>query len=146
MTGMDDFLDSWVDVGEILPGLGTEPFFVAGERQADLRSQVLRFGFEVVEVNLADLENDEDFVVEFGQAIGVPSYFGGNWDALRDVLRRRTPESAWKIALIVVGGREFAKKNLHEYVRIVSTLRIMSEQMSDIDSPVGQLEVFYIDG
>jgi RNAse (barnase) inhibitor barstar len=141
----DDFLDSWVDVAEIFPGLGAEPFFVTGGRRDDLADRLRQAGFEVVEVDLSGSRNDEDFVAKFGRAIGAPSYFGENWDALNDVLRDRASGGTWKIALIVLGSREFAARNLHDYARMVSILRAMSERMSNIDAPVGQLEIFYID-
>lgn len=142
----DESLDSWVDVDEVFPGLGTEPFFVAVDRHDDLVSRLSEVGFQVVEVDLSDCQTDEDFVARFGWAINAPEYFGENWDALNDVLRDHEPVGAWKIALIILGGRGFAARNLHGYSRVISLLLKISERVSATDSPIGQLEVFCIDG
>lgn len=142
----DDFLESWVDVREVMPELGQEPFFITEEQCAHATGQLREADFQVIEIDLSGLQNDTEFVTDLGSRIGAPSYFGNNWDALNDVLREKASATTWKIALIASGCRDFAARNLHGYSIIVSTLRLISERSSNIDAPVGQLEIFYVDG
>jgi hypothetical protein len=146
MVDPEIFIDSWISVDSVCPWLGVKPFFVEGDRLGDLEGRLARAGFEVVKVDLGRMGSDEDFVAEFGRIVEVPSYFGNNWDALDEVLRDRSPGVAWRIALVILGGREFAMRNLHDYARIVSSMYSMGQRMSDLDAtPAGQLETFYID-
>ncbi|HEY1703363.1 MAG TPA: barstar family protein [Trebonia sp.] len=146
MSNIDDFLDSWVDVADVIPDLGTEPFFIAIDRHHDLINKLRNEEFEVREIDVADSQSDKDFVVKFGRSIDAPAHFGENWDALNDVLRERASTGAWKIAVVILGGHAFAAQNLHDYTRMTSILHAMSERMSNIEEPIGQLEIFYIEG
>lgn len=142
-TEIDDGVGgSWIDLDGIFPGLGTKPYFVPSGRHDELIERLRQSPFEFVEIDLSGLRNDKEFVAKFGWEIGAPSYFGENWDALEEILGDRTPDGEWHIALILLGARDFAARNLHSYARMVSILMDMSEDMSEDE--IGQLEIFFI--
>lgn len=139
----DDFDDSWIDVDDVFPDLGKRPFFIPGDRYGKLLDRLQQTPFEVMEIDLSDLRSDEEFVAEFGEKIGASLHFDGNWVSLSEILKDRAREGDWKIALIILGGRDFAARNLHSYSRLVSLLPIIGGRLSH--SCIGQLETFYIE-
>ncbi|MFD7303112.1 barstar family protein [Streptomyces pharetrae] len=139
---MDDFLDLWVDLDEILPWLPNEPYFVQVGRRHALMNELARAQFSVIEVDLVDVRSERDLLVELGQALSAPDYYGKNWDALRDILRDRGAGKPFSLAVVFSSSNAFHEANVHEFVRSVSLLQMMARTLSDEDS--GQLELFYL--
>ncbi|MFF4043682.1 barstar family protein [Streptomyces sp. NPDC001816] len=139
---MDDLMDSWVDVGEILPWLPGEPYFVHEGHHLVLVGELSRAGFSVLEVDLESVRAELDLLIKLGQVLSAPDYYGKNWDALRDVLRDRGVNKPFSVAIVFSSSVAFHDANLHEFVRSVSLLQMMARALSDEGS--GQLELFYL--
>ncbi|MCE9549461.1 MAG: barstar family protein [Betaproteobacteria bacterium] len=52
----------------------------------ELYAAVAEAGCVLFEVELAEIEGKEKFIDAIAQAVHVPDWFGGNWDALADTL------------------------------------------------------------
>lgn len=142
---MDEFLDGWVDVVDLLPWLPGEPYFVSNDRCHEMTAGLNRAGLAVIEIDLADAAGEEDLLAFVGRALSFPDYYGQNWDALRDILRQRGENAPWRMAMIFNSCDTFARGDLHSFVRSASLLREIAIDLSDIsDRPYGQLELFYL--
>ena len=141
MIYMDDFLDLWVDFGEVLPWLPSEPYFVQEGHRGVLVGDLGRVGFSVFEVDLMRVRTERDLLVKLGQILSAPGYFGKNWDALRDVLRDRGVRGPFRVAIVFSSSIAFHDANLHQFLRSVSLLQMTARVLSEEDS--GQLEIFY---
>ncbi|MET7894732.1 barstar family protein [Streptomyces mirabilis] len=139
---MDDSLDSWVDLGEILPWLPNEPYFVQEGHRRALVDELASAGFSVLEVDLIGVRTERDLLIKLGQALSAPDYYGKNWDALRDVLRDRGARKPFSVAIVFSSNIAFHDANVHDFVRSVSLLQMMARALSDEDA--GQLELFYL--
>jgi hypothetical protein len=64
-----------------------------------------RSGIRVAEIDAAAIESKQDLMADLSDALALPDYFGGNWDALDEVLR----DLGWLEAdghVLVVGGAQ----------------------------------------
>ncbi|MFF0204450.1 barstar family protein [Streptomyces sp. NPDC005017] len=138
---MDDFLDSWVDLGEILPWLPNEPYFIQEGQRLALLGDLLRADFSVLEVDLLGVKAERDLLIKLGHALSAPECYGENWDALRDILRDRGAGGPFCIAIVFSSSAAFLDANIHAFVRSVSLLQMMARALSGDD--FGQLELFY---
>jgi hypothetical protein len=62
-------------------------------------------GIRVAEIDAAAIESKQDLMADLSDSLALPDYFGGNWDALDEVLR----DLGWLEAdghVLVVGGAE----------------------------------------
>lgn len=144
MTVEDEFLDAWVDVEEALPWLPAAPYFVADEQRGSLLKALAGSGLSVLEIDLADVRREADLQAALGRALVKPHEYGDNWDALRDLLRERGANTPWAMAVVFSSAPAFLRADVHGFVRAVSILENLSLELSDIDEPYGQLELFYV--
>lgn len=52
----------------------------------ELRASAAQAQFPLFEVDMAQLQSKGELLTELAQAIHAPDWFGGNWDAMADVL------------------------------------------------------------
>ena len=67
--------------------------------------QLATAGIRVAEIDASAIESKQDLMADLSDALVLPDYFGGNWDALDEVLR----DLGWLEAdghVLVVGGAE----------------------------------------
>lgn len=85
----------WTDVNELVPWLPrTDPYFVAGDREAEIIEAMTRSGFEVSVLDGEKITSVRELLVGIGEALRFPEYYGANWDALGDCLvGRRQPQA-----------------------------------------------------
>ncbi|WP_326578486.1 barstar family protein [Streptomyces sp. NBC_00487] len=140
----DDLQDSWVDPQEILPWLPSEPYFAQQSRHDEVVDELGRAGFTVLEADLSEVRTEEDLLTALGRALSAPDYYGGNWDALTDVLRDRGADEPFRVALVLSSSSAFLDADVHAFVRSVSLLHTTAQDLSDVDDEYGQLELFYL--
>jgi RNAse (barnase) inhibitor barstar len=140
----DEMLDAWVDVEERLPWLPLDPYFVGEERHGLLVEELERSGFDVLEIDLAKVREERQLNSALGRALVKPEEYSDNWDALRDLLQQRGESSPWLIALVFRAAHSFLRADVHGFVRSVSVLHSLAEELSSLDEPYGQLESFYV--
>ncbi|WP_353963414.1 MULTISPECIES: barstar family protein [unclassified Streptomyces] len=75
------------------------------------------------------------------RALEKPDEYDDNWDALRDLLRERGASTLCAIAVVFSSAPAFLRADVHGFVRAVSVLQNLSQELSDIDEPNGQLEL-----
>ncbi|MEU5893785.1 barstar family protein [Streptomyces sp. NPDC047461] len=101
-------------------------------------------GLSVLEIDVADVRREADLQAALGRALKKPDEYGDNWDALRDLLRERGASTLWAIAVVFSSAPAFLRADVHGFVRAVSILQNLSLELSDLDEPYGQLELFYV--
>ncbi|KOG40739.1 barstar family protein [Streptomyces resistomycificus] len=144
MSAEDEFIDAWVDVEELLPWLPLDPYFV-GEDRRDALVEVLKGSrLSVLEIDLAGVREEGGLQAGLAQALAKPEEYEDNWDALRDLLQERGAERPWQIAVVFTSASSFLRADVHGFVRSVALLHSFAREMSDLDDPYGQLELFYV--
>ncbi|MFB7651429.1 MULTISPECIES: barstar family protein [unclassified Streptomyces] len=141
---MDDFQESWVDPEEVISGLSPQPYFLNEGRREEAVHELGCAGFDVLEVDLARVRSESELLVSLGGALSAPSYYGANWDALRDVLRDRGTAAPFRFALVLSSSAAFLGANVHGFIRSVVLLQMMARDVSDMNEGCGQLEIFYL--
>ncbi|MER5467492.1 barstar family protein [Streptomyces sp. NPDC002935] len=144
MSTEDEMLDAWVDVEERLPWLPLDPYFVGEDRRDLLLEELERSGFSVLEIDLTTVREERQFQSALGRALVKPEGYADNWDALRDLLQQRGESSPWLIAVVFTAAHSFLRADVHAFVRSVSVLHSLAEELSSFDEPYGQLELFYV--
>ncbi|MCT9010470.1 barstar family protein [Streptomyces sp. NPDC054766] len=137
-------LDAWVDVEERLPWLPLDPYFVGEQRHGLLVEELERSGFSVLEIDLATVREERQLKSALGRALVKPDDYADNWDALRDLLQQRGESRPWLIAIVFTAAHSFLRADVHAFVRSVAVLHSLAEELSNIDEPYGQLELFYV--
>ncbi|ULR52910.1 barstar family protein [Streptomyces deccanensis] len=140
----DDLQDSWVDPRDVLPWLPSEPYFAPQSRREEVVQELGGAGFTVLEAELADVTTESDLLTVLGRALSAPDHYGENWDALTDILRDRGAETLFRIALVLSSSAVFLGADVHGFVRSVSLLHTIAQDLSDVDDEYGQLELFYL--
>ncbi|WP_406366541.1 barstar family protein [Streptomyces sp. NBC_00645] len=144
MSTEDDMLDAWVDVEERLPWLPLDPYLVGEDRRGLLVEELKQSGFSVLEIDLGTVREERQLKAALGRALVKPEEYADNWDALRDLLQQRGESSPWLIAVVFTEAHAFLRADVHGFVRSVSVLNSLAEELSSLDEPYGQLELFYV--
>ncbi|OMI91369.1 hypothetical protein BSZ07_00205 [Streptomyces sp. M1013] len=101
-------------------------------------------GFDVSEVDLSRVRSETEMLISLGEALSAPSYYGANWDALRDVVRRRGARTPLRMAFVLSSSTAFFDANAHGFIRSVTLLQMLARETSDLNEGYGQLEIFYL--
>ncbi|MFJ7773210.1 barstar family protein [Streptomyces sp. NPDC097107] len=141
---MTDFQESWVDPEEVVSGISLEPYFLNEGRREDVVHELSRAGFDVLEVDLARVRSEAELLISLGETLSAPSYYGANWDALRDIIRGRGAVEPFRVALVLSSSAAFLGANVHEFIRSVMLLQMLARDISDLNEGCGQLEIFYL--
>ena len=70
-------------------------------RLDELYAAVAEAGCVLFEIDLAKIEGKENFIAAIAQALRVPDWFGGNWDALADTLSDLSWQPAFGYVLLL---------------------------------------------
>lgn len=78
---------SWADLTAALPGLrGQRCHVVPTAREAEVRDVLASHGFQIYTILGAAISSEATFFGEAARGLGLPGWFGANWDALYDTL------------------------------------------------------------
>lgn len=72
-----------------------------GCRLDELYAAVAEAACVLFEVDLVEIEGKEKFIAAIAQAVRVPDWFGGNWDALADILSDLSWQPAFGYVLLL---------------------------------------------
>ncbi len=77
----------WVDLHAMLPGLrGTILHVVHAMDEARVRAKLTEAGYRLAVLDGARIVDEASFFQQVAPALGLPEFFGGNWDAYNDSL------------------------------------------------------------
>jgi RNAse (barnase) inhibitor barstar len=136
----------WTDVNELFPWLPrTDPYFVAGDREAEIIEAMTRSGFEVSVLDGEKITSMRELLVGIGEALGFPEYYGANWDALADCLGDMARPGTAQQAIVWKRSDALLRHDLRGFVRSVAVLLDSARGMSSYvrEHPV-QMEVFFL--
>ncbi|MFW6695782.1 barstar family protein [Streptomyces sp. MAR4 CNX-425] len=125
---------SWIDVSDVLPWLPKEPYFLESDLLPDVMGKLRNVGFTVAEADLSGVRTEKEFLSEIGRELKIPGGPAPNWDALRDLLQQLGRAQPFGIALVLPQSDAFLGVNVHSFVRCVSVLRFMSQELSDVEN------------
>lgn len=80
--------------------------FRLGCRLDELYAAVAEAGCVLFEVDLAGIEGKEKFIAAIARAVHAPNWFGGNWDALADILGDLSWQPASGYVLLLHHGND----------------------------------------
>ena len=92
-----------------------------------LRAQAEKAGCLWIELLLADAADKKQFFAACKKALKLPSYFGGNWDALADCVRDLNWLKAKGYVLHLEGAAQFAKAAADDYQTALDVLGAAAE-------------------
>ena len=91
--------------------------------QADaLRTEAGKAGLAWIELQLHAVSNKQQFLAACEKALQLPSYFGGNWDALADCARDLNWLNSAGYVLHLSGSEKFARAVPDEYQTALAVL------------------------
>jgi RNAse (barnase) inhibitor barstar len=131
---------AWFDVAA-LGVTGRRVHAVRAEREPELRDALAAAGFRVFVVDGARVTSPETLFDALGAALGLPSSFGRNWDALIDALGDFTLK-AGRLAIL---WRDADQTLGHHVQTVLETVLILDAAAVDAAEDDGtQLETFLL--
>lgn len=100
-----------------------------------LRKSVAQAGLAWMELPLSSVSNKKQFLEACAKAMQLPSYFGGNWDALADCVRDFNWFKATGYVLHVTDAEKFAKASADDYATALSVFAEAAEFWKGRDAP-----------
>lgn len=92
-----------------------------------LRKAAVKAGLSWMDLPLQSVTNKKQFMAACAKQLKLPSYFGGNWDALADCLRDFNWLSASGYVLHVTGQEKFAKSAPEDYETALAVITEAAE-------------------
>jgi RNAse (barnase) inhibitor barstar len=94
-------MPGWFDVHAAIPGLrGRSVHVVGADREQTITEALLKAGLEVRVLDGAWIRDEGSLFTALVPALGLPSTFGANWDALNDALSELTEGPARGLAVL----------------------------------------------
>jgi hypothetical protein len=108
---------------------------------ADVRSHLLRAGWDVRVVDVAEAQDKAGLLAAFATALSFPSWVGRNWDALDDALRDLSwwPAGERGRAIIVAGAGRLDDALDGEWPTLCDVLATAAERWRETPTPLGVL-------
>ena len=100
-----------------------------------LRAQAEKAGCLWIELPLAEAGDKKQFFAACKKALKLPSYFGGNWDALADCVRDLNWLKSKGYVLHLAGAAQFAKAAGDDYQTALAVLGEAAEFWQGRDTP-----------
>jgi RNAse (barnase) inhibitor barstar len=94
---------------------------------AALRKEAGKAGFQWFDVPLQAVSGKKQFFAVCAKQLKLPSYFGGNWDALADCVRDFSWVSGAGYVLHISGSEKFSQAAPDEYQTALAVLREAAE-------------------
>lgn len=93
--------EDWVDLAGQLPALrGNRIHALSAAAESELRTVLDRRGFATRVIEGGRVTDEQAFFAEAARALGLPPYFGHNWDAFNDALGDLTSGAERRLAVV----------------------------------------------
>ena len=123
------------DYEQLLTDPGEAGIFVRPEDAAALDAAAERAGLARWAVDLAGVRTKEALLARLAERLGFPDWFGGNWDALNDVLAERAWEEPHGIVLTLGHCGELAGADPAAFETALEVFDSVAESCYDEDIP-----------
>ena len=120
---------------QLLTDPGEAGIFVRPEDAAALDAAAERAGLARWAVDLADVRTKEALLARLAERLAFPDWFGGNWDALNDVLAERAWEEPRGIVLTLGHCGDLAGADPEAFETALEVLDSVAESCYDEDIP-----------
>ncbi len=119
----------------LLTDPGEAGIFVRPEDAAALDAAAERAGLARWTVDLAGVRTKDTLLAKLGERLGFPEWFGGNWDALNDVLAEQAWEQPRGIVLTLEHCGDLAAADAETFETALEVLDSVAEGCYDEDIP-----------
>jgi RNAse (barnase) inhibitor barstar len=120
---------------QLLTDPGEAGIFVRPEDAAALDAASERAGLARWAVDLAGVRTKEALLAKLAERLGFPEWFGGNWDALNDVLAEQAWEQPRGIVLTLEHCGDLAAADPEAFETALEVLDSVAESCYDEDIP-----------
>jgi RNAse (barnase) inhibitor barstar len=124
-----------MDYEQLLTDPGEAGVFVPPADAAALDAAAERAGLTRWKVDLAGVHDKEALLATLAERLEFPEWFGGNWDALNDVLAERAWEQAKGVMLTLEHCGELAHADPETFETALEVLDSVAESCYDEDIP-----------
>ncbi len=118
---------------QLLSDPGEAGIFVRPDDAAALEAAAERAGFARWRVDLAGVRGKDELLARFAERLGFPEWFGGNWDALNDVLAERAWEAPRGVVLALEHCGDLAAADPAAFETALEVLDGVAESCYDED-------------
>lgn len=119
----------------LLTDPGEAGIFVRPDDAAALDVAAERAGFACWTVDLAGVRTKDALLAKLAERLGFPEWFGGNWDALNDVLAEQAWEQPRGIVLTLEHCGDLAAADAETFETALEVLDSVAEGCYDEDIP-----------
>jgi RNAse (barnase) inhibitor barstar len=126
---------SSADYDSLLTDPGEAGIFVRPEDAAALDAAAERAGLARWTVDLAGVRTKDGLLARLAERLGFPEWFGGNWDALNDVLAEQAWEQPRGIVLTLEHCGDLAAADPEAFETALEVLDSVAESCYDEDIP-----------
>jgi hypothetical protein len=124
-----------MDYEQLLTDPGEAGVFVPPADATALDAAAERAGLTRWKVDLAGVRGKEALLATLAERLEFPEWFGGNWDALNDVLAERAWEQAKGVMLTLEHCGELAHADPETFETALEVLDSVAESCYDEDIP-----------
>ncbi len=114
---------------------GEAGIFARPVDHAALDAAAERAGFARWRVDLAGVRTKDELLARLAERLGFPEWFGGNWDALNDVLAERAWSEPHGIVLALEHCGDLAAADRDAFETALEVLDSVAESCYDEDVP-----------
>lgn len=119
----------------LLTDPGEAGIFVRPDDAAALDAAAERAGLARWTVDLAGVRTKHELLAKLAERLGFPEWFGGNWDALNDVLAEQAWEQPHGIVLTLEHCGDLAAADQETFETALEVLDSVAESCYDEDIP-----------
>jgi RNAse (barnase) inhibitor barstar len=123
------------DYDHLLTDPGEAGIFVRPADAGAIDAAATRVGLARWSVDLAGVRTKEALLAKLAERLGFPEWFGGNWDALNDVLAELAWEQPNGILLALEHAGDFAAADPEAFETALEVLDSVAESCYDEDIP-----------
>ncbi len=136
---------SWADLRAALPGLrGQRVHVIAASREAEVRAALTGLGFEIHTLVGSAITNDAAFFQEAARGLGLPPWFGANWDAFLDSIGDFASAVPARKAVLWIDADQTLAHDLQTVLAAVDAFAAAALGAGEDDTEPRQLEVFLL--
>jgi hypothetical protein len=132
----------WIDTQAQMPWLGSPPFWLLHADGSRLRESLTRLGFVVFEAGASAAATDAEFRHFMSDAMGLADYAWKNWNAFVDAFGDLVRSTTQPIALIWLNPLATILPDVHNGLRLYSTLASILAEWNRVGPECHQVELF----
>ncbi len=135
-------MTDWVDFHIEMPWLGAPPFWVSHTDGLRLRSNLKRLGFAVFETSGDVAATEQEFMLEFQEAMELADYASKNWNAFVDAFGDLVRSTEQPIAVIWMNPAPAFEPDLLHGLRFYSTVSSILAEWNRVGPDCHQVVLF----